>query len=83
MTPIELREIDLSGCSGMHVSTVCPFSHAVCELEAFMKLTSGPLKTLGSFMSFQTYRSLVDPLYLARVNCCDHQSWVAGFRKSG
>lgn len=25
-------------------------------------LTSGPLKTLGSFMSFHTYRSLVEPL---------------------
>lgn len=45
-------------------------------------LTSGPLKTLGSFMSFQTYKFGVEPLYLDRANCCAHQSRTSGFSMS-
>ena len=44
--------------------------------------TSGPLNTLGSFMSFQTYRLGVEPLYLDRENCPAHHSLTAGFSMS-
>ena len=35
---------------------------------------SGPLKTLGSFMSFHTCRSFVEPRYASSENFADHQS---------
>ena len=50
------------------------------DLLRVVQHTSGPLKTLNSFMSFQTYRSLVEPLYLLSMNWWAHQSLVAGFR---
>lgn len=41
--------------------------------------TSGPLKTLGSFMSFQTYRLGVEPWYAFKSNCFAHQLTASGF----
>jgi len=41
-------------------------------------VTSGPLNTLGSFMSFQMYRCLVEPLYLSGVNCVAHHWRTSG-----
>lgn len=39
---------------------------------------SGPLNTLGSFMSFQMYRCLVLPRYLSGVNWVAHQARTSG-----
>ena len=55
--------------------------HASREHVASVQ-TSGPLNTLGSFMSFQTYRLGVEPLYLDRENCPAHHSLTAGFSMS-
>jgi len=43
---------------------------------------SGPLNTLGSFMSFQTYRCGVEPWYAPSWNCCAHQPRAAGLSMS-
>jgi hypothetical protein len=51
-------------------------------LVSFCMLTSGPLKTEGSFMSFQVYRSSVEPTYLEGWNCAAHHSRTVGEVKS-
>lgn len=43
---------------------------------------SGPLKTLGSFMSFQRYRLVVEPFHLLRANCSAHHCRAAGLMAS-
>jgi hypothetical protein len=44
--------------------------------------TSGPLNTEGSFMSFQVYKSRVDPMYLSNPNCSAHHARTWGAVKS-
>jgi hypothetical protein len=45
-------------------------------------LTSGPLKTLGSFISFHMNVSIVEPMYLSGANWLAHHFLAAGLVKS-
>ena len=51
-------------------------------LASLCMVTSGPLNTDGSFMSFQTYRFIALPWYLSMANWSDQKDWMLGSMKS-
>src|SRR6218665_3163795 len=57
-------------------------SHPLRCLASLCIVISGPLKTDGSFMSFQVKRSRVEPLYSDRLNFCAQNALMAGLVKS-
>mmetsp|Transcript_20235 Transcript_20235/g.54106 ORF Transcript_20235/g.54106 Transcript_20235/m.54106 type:complete len:233 (+) Transcript_20235:1512-2210(+) len=68
-----------SRCSTPPLTPVPPWGWTASRGQ----VTSGPLNTEGSFMSFQMYRSALVPSYLSRANCEPQYSRILGSGKSG
>lgn len=90
LSPVQviLGHCDLHMTPSGAIQSICALrkreflGHSHRKGHSWLKRTSGPLNTLGSFMSFQTYRFGVDPLYLDKENCCAHQDRTSGLSMS-